>query len=209
MNDSFANGSGGPGSQIPSTTSTGLLERVRAQEPDAWRSLVELYGPLVFDWCRRKGLQPEDAADVTQEVFQAVAANIATFRKDRPGDSFRKWLWTITQNKLNDFLRSRGAQPEATGGSEAQARLLAVPEQSSPSDPSARSAADLAPLLARALDSVRAEFEPTTWQAFWQTTVDGRLPADVAADLGVSVNAVYKAKSRVLRRLRELLGEAP
>src|SRR2546425_622239 len=95
----------GSSSAAPQSTSSSLLERVKARDADGWRRLVRLYSPMVFDWCRQRGLQSEDAADVLQEVFQAVFQHVADFRRDRPGDSFRGWLWTITQNKLHDHFR--------------------------------------------------------------------------------------------------------
>src|SRR5262245_56120301 len=85
-----------------SSLATSLLVRVRALDPQAWQHLMALFEPVVHGWCRAAGLQPADAADVQQEVFQAVALNIGKFRRDRPGDSFRGWLWGITRNKLLD-----------------------------------------------------------------------------------------------------------
>src|SRR5262249_2315434 len=85
-----------------SQTSLTVLARVRAHDETAWGRLVSLYGPLVYGWCLRAGLQAADAADVGQEVFAAVARNIPSFRRDRPGDSFRGWLYVITRSKISD-----------------------------------------------------------------------------------------------------------
>ena len=208
---------GGSSSARTESTSSSLLARVKARDADAWRRLVRLYSPMVFEWCRRRRLHSEDAADVLQEVFVAVFRHIGEFRKDRPGDTFRGWLWTITDNKLHDHFRRRGAQPDAIGGTDAQQRFAELPAAVSgdssasaqASTSAARGFSEMGPVLRRALDQIRAEFEDRTWLAFWQSTVDGRTPADVAADLGLTVNAVYKAKSRVLRRLREELGDVP
>lgn len=179
-------------------TSFNLLERVREDDRDAWRELVNLYGPLVYRWCRRFGLQQSDAADVGQEVFKAVVRSIGTYRHDRPGDTFRGWLHTITHRKLVD--RHRLAGPVAEGGSDAHRRMANVPDDAAPAD--ASSLWDDRRLLARqAIELVRAEVEPTTWEAFWRAAVE-RQPVDaVAADLGITANAVYVAKSRVRRRL--------
>jgi RNA polymerase sigma-70 factor (ECF subfamily) len=185
------------------TTSVTLLDRVKADDPQAWRRLVHLYGPLIYRWCRRCRLGAEDAADVSQEVFRTVAARVGGFRRDRPGDSFRGWLWTITRHKIGDYLRRRERQPAAAGGSDAQMRLQQVPEQLSGEE----EAADVTGLVHRALDLVRAEFEERTWRAFWRVAVQGLSPRVVAADLGVTPDAVRMAKSRVLRRLREELPE--
>src|SRR5262245_54299739 len=92
----------GEGSQPSSATSRSLLDRVRTNDAAAWDRLVALYAPLVFHWCRRWDLQHQDAADILQDVFQAVATHIAQFRKEREGDTFRGWLRTITRNKVRD-----------------------------------------------------------------------------------------------------------
>jgi RNA polymerase sigma-70 factor (ECF subfamily) len=171
--------------------------------------MVALYAPLVFSWCRGWGLKAEDAADVFQEVFQAVAAHLNGFRRERSGDTFRGWLRTITRNKVNDLFRRRQREPEGVGGSEAQAILGQVPQTGLPENPETVEEAENA-LLHRALEIIRSEFEPRTWEAFWQTAVEGRAAVDVAADLSMTPGAVRVAKSRVLHRLRadlcDLLG---
>jgi RNA polymerase sigma-70 factor (ECF subfamily) len=180
------------------STSLSLLDRVRAADPDAWGRLVDVYGPLVYGWALRAGLQPADAADVGQEVFAAVARGIRTFRRDRPTDSFRGWLFVITRRKVADHFAARPDRAE--GGTEALRRLGEVAAESDGSGDD--SSGEVRALYRRAIKAVRDEFEPATWQAAWRVAVDGERPADVAAALGMSVNAVYLAKSRVLRRLR-------
>ena len=197
-----------PDPSDPSSISSTLLERVRAQRPEAWERLVDLYGPVVYRWCRQSGLRPEDAADLVQEVFTAVATHLGEFRRERPGDSFGAWLRIITRNKIRDHYRRRQGKPEARGGTEAQQQMAEIGEPPAPSDPSAACDDGLdAWLSRRGLELVRAEFENRTWEAFWRTTVEGHAPVHVAEDLGMSVQAVYQAKSRVLRRLRQELGE--
>jgi RNA polymerase sigma-70 factor (ECF subfamily) len=193
-----------PGSQSSTSTSRSLLERVRADETGAWDRLVQLYAPLVLSWCRRCGLQDPDAADVFQDVFLAVATHIGTFRKERARDTFRGWLRVITQRKVLDLLRRQGREPGGTGGTDAWLRLSAVPAPELASD--ADHVAERA-LILRGLETIREEFEPRTWQAFWRTTIDGRAPKDVADELSMSAGAVRVAKSRVLQRLREELGD--
>lgn len=194
-----------PSPGVPSSTSTNLLERVKAREPEAWQRLVELYGPLVYDWCRQSGVRGEDARDVGQEVFAVVAEGVAGFRRDRPGDSFRGWLWTITRSKICDHFRRLRQEAQARGGTDAQQQLAQVPE-----DPPAPSAVSVAPEVVgeverRAVELVRPAVEERTWRAFWAITVDGRPAADVADELGMSVPAVYKAKYRVIRQIRREL----
>ena len=98
------------------STSLSLLERVRGQDQEAWQRLIHLYGPLVARWCSHRCVRPQDAEDVQQEVFHAVATSLHKFRLDRPGDTFRGWLRGITKNKLLDHYRRRHGQPEAQGG---------------------------------------------------------------------------------------------
>ena len=188
-------------------TSVTLIERLKSQDAEAWRRLVALYGPDMYRWCRQSGMQGTDTADVVQEVFRAVASNIGSFRRERPGDSFRGWLWSIAKNKIRDHFRSLQARPAATGGTDAYQQLQQLPEESPDNESDASRANAESVLSKRAVEIVRAEFEPRTWEAFSQVAIDGRKPADVAEDLGMTVAAVYMAKSRVLRRLRAELAD--
>lgn len=185
-------------------TSLTLLERLRVQDPQAWQRLVHLYGPMVFQWCRCCHLPAEDAGDVSQEVFQSVAAHIGAFRRDSAGQSFRGWLWTITRNKIHDYFRRRKDEPAAKGGTTAQMQLQLLPEQVPDGD--AEQSANEA-LIHRALDLIRGEFNERHWQMFWRATMEGHAPKDIAAEFGVTPDAVRMAKSRILRRLREELAE--
>jgi len=108
----------------PGTTSLSLVEEVRARDPEAWRRLAYLYGPLVYSWCRHQGLPGQDAEDVVQEVFLTVFARVSDFRREREGDTFRGWLWTIARHKIGDWIRRHGRQPQAAGGTDAQEQLL-------------------------------------------------------------------------------------
>jgi RNA polymerase sigma-70 factor (ECF subfamily) len=162
---------------------------------------VELYGPTVEGWCRRAGLSAEDAADVCQEVYRSVAQGIDGFRRDGAGDSFRGWLYTTTRNRVIDFRRRDRRQPRAVGGTDAHDRLLDLPAEEAPG--SAMAVVADRSLSERCLGLMRAEFEERTWRAFWGVTVESRLPAEVAAELGMTPGAVYVAKTRVLKRLRE------
>jgi RNA polymerase sigma-70 factor (ECF subfamily) len=194
-----------PRSDLGATSLT-LLDRARANEADAWARLVTLYTPLVRYWCLAGGLQPTDVDDVVQEVCRVAFSGLAGFRHDRPGDTFRGWLRTITRTALALYFRKLAWVPVAVGGSVAFARLqeVADPVPDLPDeDPSDESRG----LHRRALELVRGEFEDRTWQMFWLIAVEDRKPADVAARFGVTPVAVRKAKSRVLRRLREEIGD--
>jgi RNA polymerase sigma-70 factor (ECF subfamily) len=188
---------------LDKSTSLTLLERVRGRDGDAWQRLLHLYGPLVIRWCGLRGVRGQDADDVQQEVFQAVATGLDGFRRDRPGDTFRGWLRVITRNKLLDHFRRREKQPEAKGGTTAHRQMQEVADQEIPED----TEEDLGALYHRALELVRGEFEARTWEAFWRVAVGGQAPDVIAADLGVTPAAVRKAKSRVLHRLRQEIGD--
>lgn len=184
-------------------TDSSLLRRVRANDPDAWRRLIHLYEPLVQGWCRRMGLLGASAEDVSQEVFHAVTKGIEQFRRECPDDSFRGWLYGIARNKVRDVWRNRATAPDGIGGSTAQKFLQNVPDPYVPHSPEGLQ--EFREVLRRTMDLVRVEFTEPSWQAFWQVTIEERKAADVAADLGISPGAVYIAKSRVLKRLREEL----
>lgn len=172
------------------------------KDREAWRQFVELYGSLVYGFLRRRGLQDADAADLTQEVFLAVAQVAGRWQYDREQGTFRGWLYGITRNKLAKFFERRRGQPVGSGDSNAQQRLA---EEPSPEpDLQAVWEQEFQQHLFRvAADQVRDSFAPTTWQAFWKTAVEGKSAAEVAAELSMSVGAVYVAKSRVLARLTE------
>jgi RNA polymerase sigma-70 factor (ECF subfamily) len=191
------------GGDSPGSISSTLLVRVKMRQADAWQRLVDLYGPTVFRRCRAASVPIDHIADVVQEVFASVAAHVDAFHREKPRDSFSAWLRTITRNKIRDYFRRIGAVG-ARGGTDAHQRLLQLPELPDPPEPSGLS--ERASIVHRATDLVKAEFESRTWEAFWRTAVNAETPADVAADLGLSTQAVYKAKSRVLRRLRQELG---
>ena len=182
-------------------TPTSLLVRARALDPAAWVRLVDLYAPLVYRWGRQAGLQDSDAADIGQDVFRAVARALPTFRNDRPGDTFRGWLRTITRNKVRDFARKADAG-RGVGGSNAQAVLHEIPDPAGAGDAPGDADEELL-LLRRAVEMVLADLKEENRQAFLRVVMDDQDPADVARDLGMTVNAVYLAKSRILRRLRE------
>ena len=191
------------------TTSPSLLARVRSDDPDAWRRFLEIYGPLVFHWCERTGLNAADSADVMQDVFVAVAKSISAFGRTRDSDSFRGWLWTITRNKVRDFYRRSARQVDAAGGTNAFVQLAAVAEQLSDDSLSVTNPREISGVLHRTMDLVKSEFEERTWNAFWRSAVDDEPTSEIAESLGISANGVRQAKSRVLRRLRQELGELP
>jgi RNA polymerase sigma-70 factor (ECF subfamily) len=182
-----------------------LLERVRANDPEAWCRLVDLYQPLVRFWCGRAGLAGADAEDLVQEVFSATATGLSRFHRDRAGDTFRGWLRGITRNQVLLHFRRNKGRPHAEGGSEAWENLQAIPDPLA--GPGDEEAAEISQLYRRAVEQVRCEFEERTWQAFWLTAIEGRSPAALADELGMTAGGIRQAKSRVLRRLKQEMGE--
>ncbi len=180
------------------TTPPSLLERI-ARDPsrEAWQQFVDLYTPLLFGWCRRLGLGEHDAADLTQDVFAVLVEKLPAFRYD-PQQSFRAWLKTVLLNRWRNLRRQ---PPGPAHAGPADLEDVAGPQEAALFEEEEYRQA----LVSRALALMQAEFQPATWRACWEFVVRDRPAAAVAAELGISINAVYLAKSRVLRRLREQL----
>ena len=182
------------------STSISLLERLRqSDQPQAWARFVDLYTPLLLFWARRLGLKPQDAADLVQDVLTTMVQKLPQFKYD-PQKRFRGWLREVLRNKWRDHQRRKGL-PLAGAG---EGRLSDVADPVGLDDFIERE--HRRHLLRRALQLMQAEFTPTTWKACWETVVEDRSAADVAQELGLTENAVYVARCRVLRRLRQELG---
>lgn len=181
-------------------TRPSLLSRIRdPRDDDAWATFVETYAPLVYRYCRRRGLQDSDVADVAQEVMAQVARSAREFRYEPGRGRFRDWLGAVTRSKLANHLRAR--RRAAPGG---LVEPEGDPEHAPAGAPDPEWAVEFnAHVLRTALERARPHFEPATWRAFALTWLDGRPAAEAAREVGVPIDAVYVAKSRVLRRLRE------
>jgi len=189
-----------------SATSPTLLHLVANGDAQAWQRFVVLYGPLVFYWAKKQGLAEHDAADVLQDVFASVARSIRKFEVRESG-SFRAWLWVMTRNHLTNLFRKRSEQAQAIGGTAAWQQLAAVAE-SLPDDPDEFTEQhEIAALHRRGLETVKSEFEQRTWDIFSRVVMDDVATKDVAEEFGITANTVRQVKSRVLRRLRQVLGE--
>jgi len=198
----------------PPPTRPSLLVRIRdPRDGVAWGEFVDIYGPLVYDYGRRRGLQDADAADLTQDVLRAVAATADRFTYDPARGAFRSWLFTVTRRKLLDYVRRRQPGDRGTGDTDVHKHVEAG-EAGYPDSIDEREDGvewDRAfgqRLLDWAAGNIRGEFRPTTWRAFWLCAVEGCAPREASASLGMSVGAVYAAKCRVLARLREEIGWA-
>jgi RNA polymerase sigma-70 factor (ECF subfamily) len=182
------------------STRFSLLMRLRESESgDAWERFTQLYTPLLFFWARRVGLNSADADDFVQDVLVLLIDRIGNFEHRGQG-SFRAWLRTVAINKCRQRFRRRS--PVAVGCDDPVMESLAAVETDPFWEVEYRQH-----LVARALEIMRSQFEPATWQACWQRTVEGRPAAEVAKNLGLSEGAVYVYTGRVLRRLREELAE--
>ncbi len=180
------------------TTSVSLLERLkRPDERSAWDRFIAIYTPLLYRWALKFQLSAEDAADLVQDVFATLVVKLPNLTYDQ-SRSFRGWLLTVTRNKLFERLRLRRVL-EVRADSHFEPRL-----DDDPSEIVAES--EYRELVTqRCLEVMRSSFLPSTWQAFWKLVVDGMTAPEIAAELGLSVSAVYSAKVRVMQRLREEL----
>jgi RNA polymerase sigma-70 factor (ECF subfamily) len=184
-------------------TSLSLLDRLRAPgDPESWRRLVDLYTPLMHRWLRPANLQLSDADDVVQEVLAAVVRKVPEFRHDGRVGSFRAWLRTITVFRLRDYWRVRYAKgpppdPDDLG------RMLTELEDPHGGLSRVWDEEHDQYVLERLMEAIEPEFKPVTWAAFRGHVIEGRSVDAVSAELGVTPNVVFIAKSRVLQRLRE------
>ena len=186
-----------------SETSASLLERLRLRpDEEGWQRLVGLYTPLIRGWLRRHGLPPQEADDVVQEVLAVVVRRLPDFHRRPRTGAFRRWLRTITVNCLRDFWRSRRARPAAAGGSDFGKLIEELADPASGLSREWDREHDRH-VTQRLLEMIRPHFEERTWRAFTRVALEGASPDAVAAELGLTVNAVFIAKSRVLTRLRQ------
>jgi RNA polymerase sigma factor (sigma-70 family) len=184
-------------------TRPSLLLRVRDVKDDlAWREFVEIYTPLVYTFCRNRGLQEGDAADVSQEVMRVVSQAMPEFQYDAARGKFRGWLLQITRHRLYKFFDRQRRSPQSASETTVERFFNQEPgvDEQTRWDEDFRQR-----LFDWAAEKARAEFQSTTWEAFWLTSVQSVSVKEVAARLGISIGAVYIARSRVIARLRELI----
>jgi RNA polymerase sigma-70 factor (ECF subfamily) len=181
------------------TTSPSLLERLRQpSHQEAWTRFVKLYTPLMVHWTRRLGLAAEEAADVIQEVLAVLVKKLPAFSYDHK-KSFRSWLHTVMLNKWRDLCRQRAVLGDKSppGG---------MPDVEGPDTTLELDEAEYRhQLVKQAFQLMQAEFPPVTWKACWEYMIAERPAPEIAEELGITVNAVYLAKSRILARLRREL----
>jgi len=189
--------------EIPATRASLLLRLRDPRDEAAWKEFVELYAPLIYSYARKRGLQDADALDLSQEVLGAVAGAVSRLEYDPSRGSFRNWLHTVVWRRLSNWGRAQRAKPRGSGDA-ATHRLLEQCPAPEGQDEEWQAEWDRR-LFTWACEQVRRDVTEVTWQAFWRTAVDGRPGKEVAANLGLSIAAVYLARSRVVARLKELV----
>ena len=184
---------------MESTSSSLLLRLRRPGKQAAWQRFIDLYTPLLYYWACRMGLAAHDAADLVQDVFVVLVQKLPQFQYD-PGKSFRSWLRTVAENRWRDALRKRAAGPD-------ERRRRRAGRCGRPGRGRRRMGRPniVSSWSARAIQLMRTDFEEKTWKACWALVVEGKSGTAIAAELGMTIDAVYAARSRVLRRLRQEL----
>lgn len=189
------------------STSMSLVSRLSRQEDGAWRDFLSLYSPLVVCWCKRRGIPRNDIGDLAQDVFREVSQSLVRFDRSE-SSSFRGWLCRIVHRQIaNHFQRQR--QPSAEGGSAAFGRLQQVMAPVEPEDDETQVLKETSYLYQRAVQLIKSEFTDKNWKIFWRLVVDDQTAPQVAAEFDMTPAAVRKIKSRVFRRLREVVGDLP
>lgn len=188
----------------PPITRASLILRLRhSHDAAAWQEFVDIYQPLIFRIARSRGLQEADAFDTTQEVLARVAKAINRWNPDPECGSFRGWIGRITRNLVVEFLRSSNRLPVTSDDSTIGRLVQQTPQRSRETD-----LYDLEherQVFAWAARKVEQQFQPRTWQAFWQTAVQHHPVQYVADELNLSCGAVYIARSRVMARLKQVV----
>ena len=184
-------------------TSLSLLERLRSSsENEGWNRLVTLYAPLIRRWLGKYDVQDSDAHDLVQEVLLTVSRELGTFEHCGQSGAFRGWLKAILINRLRKFWRARDRRPVARGDSDIDTRIAQLDDPASEMSQIWNREHDQY-VLRQLLTLAEPHFEPNTWQAFCRVALEGAKPDVVAREMGISLNAVCLAKSRVTRRLRQ------
>jgi RNA polymerase sigma factor (sigma-70 family) len=186
-------------------TSLSLLARLRdLHDREAWSRFVDAYGPAVFNFARGKGLQPADASDLTQEVMRCVAAGIHRLEFDPNRGKFRSWLFTLVQRRYMDYLRR--VRLTGSGDSSVMEQLDQLPDRQGQDSQTFDDSVEKH-LLAAAMRQVESEVNPSTFQAFKLTALEGKTGKEVSEKLGLTLAAVYLARSRVTSRLKAIVRE--
>jgi RNA polymerase sigma-70 factor (ECF subfamily) len=183
-------------------TRKSLLLRAQTGEENAWKDLTDLYRPLIVGWLKRQRVAARDVDDLSQEILLGVVKYLPSFEHSGRAGAFRSWLRTIVCSRTIDYWRAIEPGTQAGGAGDATAALQQIEDPHSDLNRRWDEEHDRY-VLGCLLDLVAEEFEPATLQAFRRLTLDGVSGAEAAAELGLTVPAVYMAKSRVLKRIRQ------
>lgn len=190
---------------MATTTPFSLLERLQQKPEDGdWQRLVQVYGPLIRNWLRACSLQQADQEDLAQDVLAAVVRKLPEFRHNTRAGAFRAWLRTITVNRLREFWRSKQSRPQTPGGSDFGRLVDALEDHDSALSRLWNQEHDLH-VVRRLFELVEPQFEEKSRQAFRLVVIEGHKAAVAAEKVGISLNAVLIAKSRILKQLRREL----
>jgi len=187
----------------PQTRHSLILRLPDRTDVAAWDEFVAIYEPLVYRLARQRGFQHADAQEIVQEVLLAVSGAVERWVPDASRGRFRDWLFRIARNLMINHLTRTRYRTLATGDS-AMAHAIENQCQSPAADDAWIDLEYRREVFRWAAEQARAEVRPTTWSAFWRTSVEGTPIAEVADDLAMTVGAVYIARSRVMARLREI-----
>lgn len=177
-----------------------LIEKIKdPRDAEAWSEFAEIYYPLVFGICRKKGLQHADATDIAQEVLGRVANAVGSYRHDQPGATFRGWLYRITRNLTVDFFRRQGKDPLAKATPQFNLHEIQEPSLEESKEFHFAFRRHLFNVVAKV---VQNQVQPKTWSAFWKTEVE-QMDVDEASEaLSMTRGAIYVARSRVIAKIR-------
>ena len=179
-----------------------LLFRLKDRDQGAWEEFVELYTPMLYGYCTRRGLSEADAADVVQEMMRSISMAMDRFDYDRGKGKFRSWLFTVAHSKLCRFFKTKGRRPSTAGDTRMMEFINEQPSEEEERD------WDLGykrRLFQWAAERVKKRVAPNTWEAFWRVSMNEEPVEEVVEALGMSTGSVYVAKSRVIVALRQEL----
>lgn len=189
--------------EFPETRDSLLLQIRDSSDRQSWYEFAAIYRPVVYRMARRRGMQDADAQDLAQRVLLAVVGAIGDWKADPDRPRFRNWLSRVARNEIIDAFRR--ARPDAgRGGTTVLLQLAEEPELTD----AELEREQQRELFRWAAKQIRAEFTEDTWLAFWKTTVEANSIEDIASELGKSVGAIYTARSRVMKRLQEMVKSA-
>ena len=188
-------------SQSPSTHATLLLRLRQTKNGEAWTQFVHLYTPLVYRYCRLRGLQDADSRDVTQQVFSIVHRALPRFDYDPRRGRFRNWLGALTSHEISRHRRMQDRPGRGMGngwGDELAELCSAAPDADWLEELQSH-------LLQHALMTIRPEFEVVEWQAFELTWLGDENPRAASERLGKPAAWIYKTRYKVIERLKREL----